>query len=95
VRRQASVYVALCRATGIPARLSPPTSRTTSPRRGCSKPSRADLFAYHGYVEISSVRLARRRDLQRQPVRDCVPPLEFTGEADALLQPFDARGASS
>jgi len=54
-----------------------------------------DVFAYHGYVEI----MPGRAWIKATPtfnVSLCrklgVPPLEFSGDSDALLQPFDANG---
>ena len=54
-----------------------------------------DLFAYHGYVEI----MPRKEWIKATPtfnVTLCeklgVPPLAFSGDSDALLQPFDSKG---
>ena len=54
-----------------------------------------DLFAFHGYVEL----WIDGRPLKATPAfnaelcaRFGVPALEFDGERDALLQPFDGQG---
>ncbi len=92
---KASVYVALCRAIGIPARLGLADVKNHLATPRLLEAVGTDLFAYHGYVEIKlgqgwikatptfNVSLCERLG---------VPPLEFSGEADALLQPFDATG---
>ena len=92
---KASVYVALCRATGIPARLGLADVKNHLATPRLLEAVGTDMFAYHGYVEIKlgqgwikatptfNVSLCERLG---------VPPLEFSGEADALLQPFDAKG---
>jgi transglutaminase-like putative cysteine protease len=92
---KASVYVALCRATGIPARLGLADVKNHLATPRLLEAVGTDLFAYHGYVEIK----LRQRWIKATPTfnvslceRLGVPPLEFSGEADALLQPFDANG---
>ena len=92
---KASLYVALCRATGIPARLGLADVKNHLATPRLLEAVGTDLFAYHGYVEIK----LRQRWIKATPTfnvslceRLGVPPLEFSGEADALLQPFDANG---
>ena len=92
---KASVYVALCRASGIPARLGLADVKNHLATPRLLEAVGTDLFAYHGYVEIK----LGRGWIKATPTfnvslcdRLGVPPLEFTGEADALLQPFDAKG---
>ena len=92
---KASLYVALCRATGIPARLGLADVKNHLATPRLLEAVGTDLFAYHGYVEIKlghgwikatptfNVSLCERLG---------VPPLEFTAKSDALLQPFDAKG---
>jgi transglutaminase-like putative cysteine protease len=92
---KASLYVALCRVAGIPARLGLADVKNHLATPRLLEAVGTDLFAYHGYVEVKlgpgwvkatptfNVSLCERMG---------VPPLEFTGEADALLQPFDAKG---
>ena len=92
---KASLYVALCRANGIPARidLADVKNHLATPR--LLEAVGTDVFAYHGYVEI----MPGREWVKATPTFNAslcerlgVPPLEFTGESDALLQPFDAQG---
>src|SRR5436190_3895655 len=83
------------RATGIPARLGLADVKNHLATPRLLEAVGTDLFAYHGYVEIKpgqdwikatptfNVSLCERLG---------VPPLEFTGDTDALLQPFDAKG---
>ena len=95
---KASLYVALCRAVGIPARLGLADVKNHLATPRLLEMVGTDVFAYHGYVEI----MPGREWVKATPtfnVTLCqklgVPPLEFTGEDDALLQPFDARAATS
>src|SRR5215203_4164310 len=92
---KASVYVALCRATGIPARLGLADVKNHLATPRLLEAVGTDLFAYHGYVEV----MPGHEWVKATPtfnVTLCqklgVPPLEFSGEADALLLPFDASG---
>ena len=92
---KASVYVALCRAAGIPARLGLADVKNHLATPRLLEAVGTDLFAYHGYVEV----MPGHEWVKATPtfnVTLCqklgVPPLEFSGEADALLQPFDASG---
>jgi transglutaminase-like putative cysteine protease len=92
---KASLYVALCRAVGIPARLGLADVKNHLATPRLLEMVGTDVFAYHGYVEI----MPGREWIKATPtfnVTLCqklgVPPLEFSGESDALLQPFDATG---
>jgi transglutaminase-like putative cysteine protease len=92
---KASLYVALCRASGIPARLGLADVKNHLATPRLLELVGTDVFAYHGYVEI----MPDRQWVKATPtfnVTLCqklgVPPLDFSGEADALLQPFDASG---
>jgi len=92
---KASLYVALCRAVGIPARLGLADVKNHLATPRLLETVGTDLFAYHGYVEI----MPGREWIKATPtfnVTLCqkmgVAPLEFSGESDALLQPFDAKG---
>jgi transglutaminase-like putative cysteine protease len=92
---KASLYVALCRASGIPARLGLADVKNHLATPRLLEAVGTDVFAYHGYVEV----MPDRQWIKATPtfnVSLCeklgVPPLEFSGETDALLQPFDARG---
>jgi transglutaminase-like putative cysteine protease len=92
---KASLYVALCRAVGIPARLGLADVKNHLATPRLLEAVGTDVFAYHGYVEV----MPERQWVKATPtfnVSLCqklgVPPLEFTGERDALLQPFDANG---
>ena len=92
---KASLYVALCRASGIPARLGLADVKNHLATPRLLEAVDTDVFAYHGYVEI----MPGREWVKATPTfnvslceRLGVPPLEFSGESDALLQPFDAQG---
>jgi len=92
---KASLYAALCRAVGIPARvgLADVKNHLATPR--LLEAVGTDLFAYHGYVEV----MPKDKWVKATPtfnVTLCqkmgVTPLEFSGQDDALLQEFDTKG---
>jgi transglutaminase-like putative cysteine protease len=92
---KASLYAALLRAAGLPARvgLADVKNHLATPR--LLEAVGTDLFAYHGFVEV----MPGRQWVKATPtfnVTLCqklgVPPLDFSGEQDALLQPFDSGG---
>ena len=92
---KASLYVALCRASGIPARLGLADVKNHLATPRLLELVGTDVFAYHGYVEV----MPGHEWIKATPtfnVSLCqklgVPPLDFSGESDALLQPFDAKG---
>jgi transglutaminase-like putative cysteine protease len=92
---KAALYVALCRAIGIPARigLADVKNHLATPR--LLEAVGTDVFAYHGYVEV----MPEREWVKATPtfnVSLCeklnVAPLDFDGKTDALMQPFDSAG---
>jgi transglutaminase-like putative cysteine protease len=92
---KAAVFAALCRASGIAARigLADVKNHLATPR--LLETVRTDVFSYHGYVEI----FPARHWIKATPTFNIglcrklgVPPLEFDGRTEALLQPFDAAG---
>jgi transglutaminase-like putative cysteine protease len=92
---KASLYVALCRASGIPARLGLADVKNHLATPRLLEAVGTDVFAYHGYVEI----MPADRWIKATPTFNAslcqklgVPPLDFSGETDALLQPFDSEG---
>ena len=92
---KASLYVALCRAAGIPARLGLADVKNHLATPRLLETVGTDLFAYHGFVEV----MPGREWVKATPtfnVTLCrklgVPTLDFSGEQDALLQPFDSSG---
>jgi transglutaminase-like putative cysteine protease len=92
---KASLYAALCRAAGLPARLGLADVKNHLATPRLLEMVGTDVFGYHGYIEVMpagswvkatptfNVTLCRRLG---------VPTLDFSGESDALLQPFDAAG---
>jgi len=97
---KASLYAALCRASGIPARVGLADVKNHLATQRLLDAVGTDLFAYHGYVEIMLAPAGQPQTwIKVTPTFNeslCrklgVPPLEFSGTADALLQPFDASG---
>jgi len=92
---KSSLYVALCRASRIPARLGLADVKNHLATPRLLETVGTDVFAYHGYVEI----MPGREWVKATPTFNIslcqklgVPPLEFSGDTDALLQPFDANG---
>ena len=92
---KASLYVALCRASGIPAKLGLADVKNHLATPRLLDLVGTDVFAYHGYVEV----MPADKWIKATPTfnvslcqRLGVPPLDFSGDTDALLQPFDANG---
>lgn len=92
---KASLFAALARAVGIPARIAFADVRNhlASPR--LLRAMRTDTFAWHGYAEV----MLHGRWVKVSPTFDVVtcrragvPPLEWDGTSDALLQAFDGGG---
>ncbi len=92
---KAILLAAGLRAVRIPARLgfADVTNHLASPR--LIEILRTHVFAFHGYVEV----YLAGRAVKATPAfnaslceRFGVPPLEFDGVHDAMLQPFDGQG---
>ena len=92
---KAALYAALCRAAGLPARLGLADVKNHLATPRLLELVGTDLFAYHGYVEVMPA-AAWVKATPTFNVTLCrklgVPTLEFSGESDALLQPFDGEG---
>jgi transglutaminase-like putative cysteine protease len=92
---KASLFAALCRAAGIPARVGLADVRNHLATPRLLEAVGTDIFYYHGYAEVD---LGGRR-LKVSPTFNAtlceklgVAPLPFDGETDALLQAHDASG---
>jgi transglutaminase-like putative cysteine protease len=92
---KAALFIALARAAGIAARLGLADVKNHLSTERLLETIGTDVFSYHGYVEI----MPAHTWVKATPTfntslceRLGVPPLEFDGETDALLQPFDAAG---
>jgi transglutaminase-like putative cysteine protease len=92
---KASLYAALCRASGIPARVAFADVKNHLATPRLLERVGTDLFAWHGFTEI----LIDDRWIKASPTFNAglceklgVKPLEFDGTSDAILQPFDGAG---
>ncbi|MFD0689976.1 transglutaminase-like domain-containing protein [Actinomadura fibrosa] len=92
---KSAVYTALCRASGLAARPAFADVRNHLSNRRLRQAMGTDVFAWHGYVEVH----LHGRWTKVTPIFDSalcrranVPPLEFDGESDAMLQQYDNTG---
>ncbi|MEA2839532.1 MAG: hypothetical protein QOF41_862 [Methylobacteriaceae bacterium] len=92
---KASLYAALCRIAGIPARLGFADVKNHLATPKLIEAMGTDLFAWHGYSEVC----IGGEWLKATPTFNAslceklgVAPLDFDGRTDALLHPFDANG---
>lgn len=92
---KAVLLAAVARASGVPARLGFADVRNHLQSEKLRERMGTDLFVYHGYVEL----YVDGRWVKATPAfnlelcqRFGVQPLEFDGEHDALLHPYDTAG---
>ncbi|TWI68921.1 transglutaminase superfamily protein [Desulfobotulus alkaliphilus] len=92
---KAVVLAAALRAAGIPARLGFADVRNHLSTARLREVMGTDLFVYHGYVAL----FLTDRWIKVTPTfnrelcdRFGIQPLDFDGENDALLHPFDMQG---
>jgi len=92
---KASLYAALCRAAGLPARVAFADVTNHLSSEKLREKMGTNYFAWHGFTEVS----LDGRWVKASPTfnstlcsRFGVAPLDFDGGADALLQAFDGAG---
>ncbi|MBS0278231.1 MAG: transglutaminase domain-containing protein [Proteobacteria bacterium] len=92
---KASLFAALCRAAGLPARIlfADVTNHISTPDK--QKKFGTNLYAWHGYneVRIGGAWLKVSPTFNSSLCEKIgVAPLEFDGNSDAILQAFDRAG---
>ena len=92
---KASLYAALCRASGIPARVGLADVKNHLATPKLLEEVGTDVFAFHGYAELflDGAWLKATPTFNETLCQKLgVTPLAFDGRADALLQAFDGEG---
>jgi transglutaminase-like putative cysteine protease len=92
---KASLYAALSRAAGIPARLGLADVRNHLATPKLLEEVGTDIFAFHGYTELflDGAWVKATPTFNDTLCRKLgVKPLDFDGRRDALLQAFDGGG---
>jgi transglutaminase-like putative cysteine protease len=92
---KASLYAALCRAAGLPARVAFADVTNHLSSEKLREKMGTNYFAWHGFTEV----LLGERWVKASPTfnstlcqRFGVPALDFDGGHDALLQAYDGEG---
>jgi transglutaminase-like putative cysteine protease len=92
---KASLYAALCRAAGLPARVAFADVTNHLSSEKLREKMGTNYFAWHGFTEV----LLGERWVKASPTfnatlcqRFGVPALDFDGASDALLQAYDGAG---
>jgi len=91
---KASLFTALARAAGIPARIAFADVRNHLASRRLLAAMGTDTFAWHGFAEVHLLGRWVKVSPTFDPItcrRVGVAPLEFDGHHDALLQSFDGE----
>lgn len=92
---KAALLAAVCRASGIPARLGYADVRNHLSTERMRQTMQTDLFIWHGYTDIwidGAWRKATPAFNLSLCTRFGLLPLEFNGHDDSIYHPFDASG---
>jgi transglutaminase-like putative cysteine protease len=92
---KAGVMAALCRATGIPARVGYADVRNHMTTKRLSDLMGSDVFYYHGYTDVwLDGRWVKATPAFNKELTDRfgLKPLDWDGVADSIYHPFDLGG---
>ncbi len=92
---KAVLLCALARAAGVPARVGFSDVKNHLSSKKLLETMGTDLFVFHGWVELWIDGVPRKASPAFNAelcAKFGVPPLEFDGTADALMQPFTGDG---